>query len=123
MCGIFADNPDDDQPATRLTASINDIGLNWAPNGQLLVYMSDVSGNWDIFLLSITGGVVVLTDDPATDGLPVWAPDGSGIAFVSNRDGNWGIYLMGTNGEDPHKILSLGPNLPDWASQRLSWAP
>jgi len=122
-CGIFVDNPDDDQPPTRLTASINDVGLNWAPNGGMLAYMSNVSGNWDIYLLSITGGVVVLTDDPAYDGLPTWAPDGSGLAFVSNRDGAWGLYLMGPNGEDPHKILTLGPSLPNWTMQRLSWAP
>ncbi len=123
VCGIFADNPDDDQPPTRLTASINDVGLNWAPNGEMLAYMSDVTGNWEIYLLSISGGVVVLTDDPASDGLPAWAPDGSGLAFVSNRDGAWGLYLMGPNGEDPHKILTLGPSLPNWTSQRLSWAP
>jgi len=122
-CGIFADNPDDDQPPTRLTASINDIGLNWAPNGELLAYMSNVTGNWEIYLLSLTGGVVVLTDDPASDGLPAWAPDGSGLAFVSNRDGAWGLYLMGPNGQDAHKILVLGPSLPNWTAQRLSWAP
>ncbi len=122
-CGIFVDNPDDDQPPTRLTASINDVGLNWAPGGGMLAYMSDVTGNWEIYLLSITGGVVRLTDDPASDGLPAWAPDGSGLAFVSNRDGAWGLYLMGPNGEDPHKILTLGPSLPDWTTQQLSWAP
>jgi len=122
-CGIFADNPNDDQPPTRLTASINDIGLNWAPNGGMLAYMSNGTGNWDIYLLSLTGGVVVLTKDPASDGLPAWAPDGSGLAFVSNRDGAWGLYLMGPNGEDPHKILALGPSLPNWTAQRLSWAP
>jgi tetratricopeptide (TPR) repeat protein len=122
-CGIIADNPDDDQPPTRLTGSINDIGLNWAPNGGMLAYMSNVTGNWEIYLLSITGGVVVLTDDPASDGLPAWAPDGSSLAFVSNRDGTWGLYLMGPNGEDPHKILTLGPSLPNWTVQRLSWAP
>jgi len=122
-CGIFVDNPDDDQPATRLTASINDIGLSWAPNGTLLAYMSNVTGNWEIYLLSVSGGIVVITDDPASDGLPAWAPDGSGLAFVSNRDGAWGLYLMGPNGEDPHKILALGPSLPNWTVQRLSWAP
>ncbi|MEE8392154.1 MAG: hypothetical protein V3S14_15350 [Anaerolineae bacterium] len=122
-CGIFADNPDDDQPPTRLTSNFNDIGLNWAPNGELLVYMSDVSGNWDVYLLSLTGGVVVLTDDPASDGLPAWAPNGSGIAFVSNRDGTWGLYLMGPNGQDTHKVLTLSPNLPNWTAQRISWAP
>jgi len=122
-CGIFVDNPDDDQPPTRLTASADDVGLNWAPNGGLLAYMSDVSGNWEIYLLSIAGGVAVLTNDPASDGLPAWAPDGSGLAFVSDRDGTWGLYLMGPNGENPHKVLALGPNLPDWTAERLSWAP
>ena len=122
-CGIFVDNPDDDQPPTRLTASANDVGLNWAPNGGLLAYMSNGTGNWDIYLLSVTGGVAVLTNDPASDGLPAWAPDGSGLAFVSDRDGTWGVYLMGPNGENPRKMLALGPNLPDWTAQRLSWAP
>lgn len=120
-CGIFVDNPDDDQPPTRLTANINDIAPSWAPDGSALVYMSNITGNWEIYRLGVAGGVTVLTNDPAADGLPTWSPDGNAIAFVSNRDGAWGIYLMGPNGEDPHKILVLGPSLPDWTLQRLSW--
>jgi Tol biopolymer transport system component len=85
--------------------------------------MSNVSGNWDIFVVNTAGGVGVLTDDPAADGLPAWAPDGASIAFVSNRDGAWSLYLMDTNGQNPRKVIDLGPNLPDWTSQRLSWAP
>jgi tetratricopeptide (TPR) repeat protein len=122
-CGILVDNLDDDQPPTRLTSSASDIGLNWAPGGDRLAYMSDVTGNWEVYRLGLSGDVAVLTDDPASDGLPAWAPDGTGLAFVSNRDGTWGLYLMGPNGEDPHRILILGPNLPDWKLQRLSWAP
>jgi len=122
-CGILVDNPDDDQSPIRLSGSENDIGLNWSPDGGNLTYMSNHTGNWEIYLVSTGGGFVQLTDDPASDGLPVWAPDGSGLAFVSNRDGDWGIYLMKPNGEDPHKILDLGPSLPDWTLQRLSWAP
>ncbi len=122
-CGIFVDNPDDDQPATRLTGSINDIGLNWAPDGGSLVYMSNVTGNWDLFRLGVGGGVIQLTTDLSNEGLPAWAPDGSGLAFVSDREGLWAIYLMGPNGENPRKALILGPSLPDWTSQRLSWAP
>jgi len=122
-CGIFLDNPDDDQPPTRLSASANDIGLNWSPDGGNLAYMSNHTGNWEVYLVSTAGGFAQLTDDPANDGLPVWAPDGSGLAFVSNRDGLWAIYLMGPNGENPHKAIILGPSLPDWTSQRLSWAP
>jgi hypothetical protein len=122
-CGIFVDNPDDDQPAARLTASENDIGLSWSPGGDAVAYMSNVSGNWDVFVVNLSGGVVALTDNPESDGLPAWSPDGSRIAFVSNRDGTWGVYVMDTGGGDQHKILALGPNLPDWTMQRLSWAP
>jgi len=121
-CGIFVDNPDDGQPGTRLTASANDIALNWSPNGELIAYMSDVSGNWDVYLLNVSGGVARLTDNLASDGLPAWSPNGAELAFVSNRDGNWGIYLMGPNGENQRQMLALGPSMPAWQTQRLSWA-
>jgi tetratricopeptide (TPR) repeat protein len=123
VCGIFVDHPDDDQPPVRLSSSSNDIALNWSPDGGNLAYMANHTGNWEIYLASTAGGFARLTDDPALDGLPVWAPDGSGLAFVSNRDGAWGLYLMGPNGEDPHEILDLGPNMPNWTMQRLSWVP
>jgi tetratricopeptide (TPR) repeat protein len=122
-CGIFVDDLDDDQPPNRLSGSTNDISLNWSPDGGMLAYMSNHTGDWEVYLVSISGGFVQLTEDPASDGLPAWSPDGSGLAFVSNRDGAWGLYLMGRNGEDPHKIFTLGPNLPEWTSQRLSWSP
>ncbi len=122
-CGIFIDNPDDDQPGTRVSGSENDIGLSWSPDGNRLAYMSNHTGNWQIYLYNLEGGFEVLTDDSALDGLPAWAPDGSAIAFVSNRDGAWGIYLMSPAGEDPRQVISLGPNLPNWTQQRLSWGP
>lgn len=122
-CGIIIDHPNDGQPFTRLSASANDIGLCWSPDGGRLAYMSNHTGDWEVYIVSTSGTFVQLTDDPGYDGLPAWAPDGSGLAFASNRDGAWGIYLMGPNGEDPHKILDLGPSFPDWTMQRLSWAP
>jgi tetratricopeptide (TPR) repeat protein len=121
VCGIFVDHPDDDHPPTRLSTNINDTGLNWSPDGGNLAYMTYQAGNWDIILVSTAGGFTPLTTDPAFDGLPVWAPDGSGLAFVSNRDGAWGLYLMNPNGKDQRKILPLGPNMPNWTMQRLSW--
>jgi tetratricopeptide (TPR) repeat protein len=122
-CGIFIDNPDDDQPATRVSGSGNDIALSWSPGGNQLAYMSDHTGNWEVYIYNLGGGFQVLTDHPASDGLPVWSPDGSAIAFVSNRDGAWSIYLMQPGGEDPRQVISLGPNYPNWTQQRLSWAP
>ena len=120
-CGIMVDNPYDDQLPARLTASDDDIAVSWHPGGTELLYMSNVTGNWDVYRLNLVGGVSVLTDDAGSDGLPAWSPDGARIAFVSNRDGLWGIYLMDPGGQNQHKILTLGPNLPSWTSQRLSW--
>lgn len=122
-CGIFIDNPEDDQPGQRVSGNANDIALSWSPGGNKLAYMSDHTGNWEIYTYDMGGGFQMLTDDPAADGLPAWSPDGSAIAFVSDRDGGWGIYLMRPGGEDPRPVISLGPNYPNWTQQRLSWAP
>lgn len=122
-CGIFVDNPDDDQPPTRLTASRNDVGLHWAPGGGLLAYMSNHTGYWNLYLLSVTGGVQALTNDETIEALPAWAPDGSALAFLSYQGGRWGIYLMRPDGEDVHEIVDLGAEMPGWQNQRLSWAP
>jgi tetratricopeptide (TPR) repeat protein len=122
-CGIFIDNPEDDQPPNRVSGNISDVALSWSPGGNKVAYMSDHTGNWEIYTYDLGGGFQVLTDDPASDGLPAWSPDGSAIAFVSNRNGDWGIYLMQPGGEDPRKVISLGPSLPNWTLQRLSWAP
>jgi TolB protein len=124
FCGIFSDsNPDDPEPAVRLTADVNDIGLAWSPDGMYIAYMSNHSGNWEVYTVNIWGGVRLLTNDPANDGLPAWAPDGSALAFISDRDGAWGIYLMQPDGSQQRKLLDLGPVYPDWLNQRLAWAP
>lgn len=122
-CGITLDNPDDDQPGTVLTGSENDSAVSWAPGGNMLAYMTNVTGNWDIILLSPEGGVEQLTFDTSDEGLPVWSPDGGRLGFVSNRDGNWAIYVMQLNGQNAQRILDLGPSLPGWENQRLSWVP
>ncbi len=122
-CGIFLLNPDDGSAPRRLTGSIDDTAVAWAPDGSMMAYMTDVTGNWDVMLLSPTGGVVPFTTDPADDGLPAWAPDGSGIAFVSHRSGAWAIYIADTSGANVQRIVDLGEAMPAWDNQRLSWAP
>jgi TolB protein len=122
-CGIILDNPDDDQPGGRLTGSRNDTAVSWAPGGNLMTYMSNVTGNWDLFLLSPDGGVEQLTTEASDEGLPAWSPDGSRIAFVSNRDGSWAIYVMELSTRHVQRVLDLGSTLPGWEEQRLSWSP
>jgi Tol biopolymer transport system component len=122
-CGIILDNVDDDTPGQRLTGSEYDSAVSWAPAGNLMAYMSNVTGNWDIFILSPEGGVQQWTSNPSDEMLPTWSPDGGQLAFVSNRDGNWAIYVRSFAGEVTWRILDLGPTMPGGWNQRLSWAP
>lgn len=122
-CGIYVDHPDDPQPPVRLTGSAHDTGLHWAPGGDQLLYMSDHTGNWDLYLLGVGGGVQVLLSTAAIEGLPAWSPDGSTIAFLSYRDNTWGLYLMQPDGGHLRPLLRLGAEMPNWPNQRLSWAP
>ena len=122
-CGIVVDNPDDDQPGSRLTGNENDTAVSWAPGGNLMAYMTNVTGNWDIMLLDTGGGVTQFTYETSDDGLPAWAPDGSGVAFMSNRDGKWAIYIADPDGKNVRRIVDLGVEMPAWDNQRLSWSP
>jgi tetratricopeptide (TPR) repeat protein len=125
--GICVINPDDPGAGpVPLTADPNDIPVSWSPGGDNLAYMSNHGGDWDIFLVNTSGGVVLLTADdanPASDGLPAWSPDGSAIAFVSNREGTWELYLMAPDGSNVRQLLGLGEQHPNWLLERLSWAP
>ncbi|MCC7145554.1 MAG: PD40 domain-containing protein [Phycisphaeraceae bacterium] len=61
----------------------------------------------DIYLQKVDGTAVQqLTNDPASDRMPVFSPDGKRIAFSSNRAGNWDIYLTDVNGGQPVQLTN-----------------
>ena len=71
-----------------------------------IAFVSDRSGNWDIYLVKPTGGSVAqLTDHPTVDSDPDWSADGRQIAFRSRRDGSSDIFVMGADGSDPVNLI------------------
>lgn len=122
-CGIRIINPDLTTEVQRLTTTAGDIGMQWSPDGNRIAYMTNYTGNWEIFTVSVSGEFRQLTSGSGTSALPAWSPDGSQIAFVSNRDGEWGIYVMSSSGGDARKLLSLGANYSSWQTERLVWTP
>lgn len=93
---------------------------SWLPGDTALVYASDVTGDWEIYRVSLAGGAPVnLTNAPfALDQHPRVSPDGTRILFQTNRDLNFEIYSMDARGGDVRN-LSKSPGDDRWAA----WTP
>jgi len=73
----------------------------WSPDGQKIAFVSDRSGNWDIWIMKADGtDLKPLTHQTSEDRFPAWSPDGKRIVFASNRSGNWDIWVMNPDGAD-----------------------
>jgi Tol biopolymer transport system component/tRNA A-37 threonylcarbamoyl transferase component Bud32 len=93
-----------------------------SPDGQWLVYDSNLSGNADIYKILVAGGEAIqLTTHPNDDFMPRWSPDGEKIAFHSFRQGNRDICLMTKDGRSI-QIVTDDPSHefgPDWSPDGL----
>ena len=109
----------------------------FAPDGQTIAYVSDRTGNFEIFLRQISGGPDInLTNNQSDDMQPSISPDGKQIAFVSSRSGvsdclcffiygtdqplmGGAIWVMPTFGGSPRKIVDTG-TFPSWSPDGAS---
>ena len=67
----------------------------WSPDGRMIAFNSDRTGEMNIWLYSIDdGSVYQLTKGPGGDFQPNWSPDGKQLAFFSARSGNADIWLV-----------------------------
>jgi len=133
-CGIVRRNEDGTNPV-MLTDHPSDTTPEVSPDGSTVVFMSQRSGDWDVYSVSINGGeITALTDDDSSDGLPTWSPRGRKIAFVSNRDGKWSIWDMDPNGTNERRLFELGGSIDGqvlidvansygWVEENIDWIP
>ncbi len=69
----------------------------WSPDGSLLAFASNRSGNFEIYVRRVDGGQEVnVTNDPGQDFQPAFSPDGNWIAFVSTRSSRTGMIKIGS---------------------------
>jgi len=98
-----------DQPGLEQQAQI-------APGGTSFAFVSNVSGNQDIYLQRVGGRnpVNLTTDNPEADTGPAFSPDGERIAFSSGPDGAGAIFVMGSTGESIKRLTDFGYD-PSWS--------
>lgn len=85
---------------------------------ELISYVSNQTGNFDIHLMGINGEYLDnLTNHPANEFDPTWSPDGRFLGYVSNREGNFEIDVMDTRTKE-HRRLTHAPGTdacPAWS--------
>ncbi|MFN2290546.1 MAG: hypothetical protein ACK2UC_05070 [Anaerolineae bacterium] len=135
-CGLYTVGTEG-TPPSRWTAGKGDTAPAAAPNGERLAFMSNLAGNWDIYLIddNQNGEPARLTGGDAIEGLPAWSPDGQWLAFVSDRTGAWAVWIMRPDGSQQHRLFSIGGPLEGqvtsisahfqlgWTWETLSWGP
>ncbi|PYP99109.1 MAG: hypothetical protein DMF82_25845, partial [Acidobacteria bacterium] len=84
---------------------------SWSPDGRMLAYNSDQTGNFDIWVTQVAGGPPVnrTADYAGADIFPRWSPDGRQIAFASTREGG-GVFVMPALGGGARKVAPAYPN-------------
>jgi Tol biopolymer transport system component len=133
-CGLIKINLDGSVPQ-QLTQDLSDTNPAVSPDGDVIVFMAQTSGSWDVYIVGVDGSDRrQLTTDPANDGLPAWSPDGKMIAFVSDRNGVWGVWAMAPDGSNQRLLFELvgsidgvvkvdARNSRGWLEERIDWAP
>jgi eukaryotic-like serine/threonine-protein kinase len=136
--GRSAQPPRNDLADVTLTQLTSEPGYEgeptFSPDGETIAYVSDRTGNFEIFLKQVSGGPDVnVTNNPADDVQPAFSPDGKQIAFVSTRESrthltyeNFGvpptggdIWVMPALGGNPRRIAEQG-NFPSWSADGSS---
>jgi len=107
-------------PVQLTTHAALDLHPTWSPDGTMIAFQSQRSGNNDVWMIPTSGGTAIqVTTDPANDAAPDWSPTGDTIAFHSNRGGGASndIWMLPSTGGTVLQITTDPGNdiQVDWA--------
>jgi Tol biopolymer transport system component/DNA-binding winged helix-turn-helix (wHTH) protein len=108
----------DSPPPRKLWQLTFDPGLesepSWSPDGRMIAYSSDLSGNFDIWVRPVSeGNPIRVTTSEGHDWQPDWAPEGNLLVFRSERDGG-GLFVTPVFGGKERKVSAFG-SYPRWS--------
>jgi len=107
----------------RLTQDVAaDIRPSLSADGAKLVFHSNRSGNWDVWLKDLsTGRETALTSTPIHEENPRITPDGTKVAYRVREGNATTAYVMPLPGGVPQKVTECGGVFP-WAADGLALA-
>ena len=100
--------------------------LAFSPDGALIAYVSDASGQFNLWRQATDGGEPVqLTnfDEHAVREI-AWSPDGATLLFTRDRQGDelYQLHLMSAAGGDPSPLTDQ-PQVQHYLAERAPWSP
>src|SRR6516164_5772287 len=109
--------PIDDLYFTRSVSN-----ASWSPDGNELVFTTDITGRSNLWKVSSRGGwpIQLAQSDERQYG-EIWSPDGKWIVFQQDTGGNelWDIFAIRSDGGD---VINL-TNTPDIREESPLWSP
>lgn len=97
--------------------------------GDRLAFMSNRTGNYDVWVLYLSNNQLVqVTTNPGFDGYPAWDKKGFHFAYTSDRTGQnevWATSFFFDNRSDQVQLTTTGGEQPTWhpitASRKLAY--
>ncbi|MEO6324029.1 MAG: hypothetical protein ABIT01_14390 [Thermoanaerobaculia bacterium] len=103
-----APGPRADHPVQITTDEGVDLYPDFSPDGTRLVYSSNRSGKFELYIRTLSGSTpeLQLTSDGHQNFQPRWAPDGKRIAYHAKQRG--GIWIVPSAGGAPKSLADFG---------------
>ena len=101
------------EPLRVTQDSADDYNPAWSRDGSRIAFISDRSGNADVYTIAPNGGGLVMITQNAVDELSVaWGPDGS-VVFPSGPEDRTALFIADADGQQQ---LTSGATAtsPDW---------
>jgi dipeptidyl aminopeptidase/acylaminoacyl peptidase len=97
-------------------------GADWSPDGDSIVFVTNLSGRSNLWTVPASGGwPVQLTISEQRQASPTWSPDGQWIAFQSDHDADeqWDLFVVNPN---QGAVVNL-TNTPEISEESPVWSP
>jgi len=113
--GLWVMNPDGSNP--RALTFKDDIDPTWSPDGSMIAFASNRSGERQLYVANANGkNVEQVTDLNNMGGRSSWSPDGTKLAFYRGPAGDRDIYVINIDGSGLQRLTNGGDNLgPSWS--------
>jgi eukaryotic-like serine/threonine-protein kinase len=106
-------------PAKFFASTHSDFTPQYSPDGRRIVFSSDSSGAFGIWVSDANGAnaVELFSQAGKFSGSPCWSPEGQRIAFDFNLEGNMDIYVIRASGGKPLRLTNdaADDQVPSWS--------